>query len=103
MNTPKGRLRDLLKPLKFCTDNNVGDDLLQRHLSDFWSEDIQDMKTNNGVGKFVKDSHYDVRIYRVTVFDMLYRIYELTDVRLFMQTYRDIFQGAFSDRHLILD
>ena len=103
MNTPKGRLRDLLKPLKFCTDNNVGDDLLQRHLSDFWSEDIQGMKTNNGAGKFMEDSHYDVRIHRVTASDMLYRIYELTDVRRFMQAYRDIFQGAFSDRHLTLD
>ena len=100
--TAKERLRDLLKDLTFRTDNNVGDDLLQRLPSHYWSEDIQDMGINNRVRKFMRNSDYEVRIHRVIVFDMLYPIYELTDVRQFMQAYRDIFQGAFSDHHLIL-
>ena len=91
IGTVEERLRELLKDMKFRADNNIGDDRLERIPSRHWNEDVFDMDTSTGVRNFIEG--YEVRVHRVVVFDMLYPIYESTNIRHFMQAYRDIFQG----------
>ena len=54
IDTAKERLRELLKDMKFRTDNNVGDDFLEQILSHRWNEDVFDMDTSTGVRNFIE-------------------------------------------------
>ena len=91
MSTAKERLRKLPGDINFRSDYQVGDELLNHLPTLYWHTDI--LGTSTGVRKFMDG--YEARINRVIVFDILFPVYELTDVPHLMQVHRDhdIFKG----------
>lgn len=89
IETSKERISVLVKDAEFRKPHANGDGLLGCLPTVVWHEDMQDMIA--GPRQFM--TGYEPRIHRVIVFEMLFPVYELTNVADLMQAYRDIFQG----------